>query len=61
MAAELPLELELELGERALLSLDAGLLLPLTRYQFVFSAPETSIYVTPPVAFTIELGFGVRL
>jgi hypothetical protein len=57
---EVPLRAELGLGKSWLLQLDAGLLVPLTRYHFVFSQPDTAIYDVPAFAFTSELKVGLQ-
>lgn len=56
-----PLRAELAVGERALLGASVGLVIPITRYHFVFTDPETSVYRVPRAAFTAGLRFGVRL
>jgi len=56
-AAELGLRADLRLGEW-LLTLDAGLAAPLTRYRFVFQNPDTSIHQVPTWSVTSALRIG---
>lgn len=57
-AIQLPARLEADLGSVLLLQLEASLVVPLTRYQFVFLEPETSIYDVPALGFAAALRLG---
>ncbi len=54
------LRLNVALGRRWFFEGDAALVLPLTRYRFVFQNPDTTIYRVPSVAFDGELRLGAR-
>ncbi len=56
--AEVLLRLELALGEDWFATLEGGAASPLTRYQFVFRNPDTSIYEVPALAATGALRVG---
>ncbi len=60
-AVEVPLRAELALGGRWFGGASAGVVLPLTRYSFVFENPETSIYRIPILGFAGGVRLGLRL
>lgn len=57
-AAEVQLRLELALDEAWFVSLDGGAAAPLTRYEFVFENPDTSVHEVPALTATAALRVG---
>ena len=60
-AIDASLRLRVEPRPSWFVELDGGLVLPLTRYTFVFSEPETQIYEVPAFAFAAGMRLGFRL
>jgi hypothetical protein len=60
-AAEIPIRLQLEASKSWIIQLEAGAVMPLTRYRYVFQQPETSIYEVPALGFAGGLKLGTRL
>lgn len=60
-AAELLLRLRVEPSESWFIGLDGALVLPLTRYTFVFREPDTQIYEVPSLATAANLRLGFKL
>jgi hypothetical protein len=61
MAAELLGRLRFQPGDSFFVDVDGALVLPITRYQFVFRAPDTSIYAVPALAVAASARVGLRL
>ncbi len=57
-AAEVQLRLELALDESWFTTLEGGAAAPLTRYEFVFENPETSVHEVPALTATAALRVG---
>jgi hypothetical protein len=55
---EVLLRFELGLGGAWFMTLEAGAAAPLTRYQFVFDSPDTSIHEVPTLVATSALRVG---
>jgi hypothetical protein len=56
-----PLRFELDLSKSWLVQLEASLMVPATRYRFVFIEPQTSIYEVPALGFAAGLRIGAQL
>jgi len=60
-AVDLGLRLFQTLGESWFLAAEGTVVLPITRYKFVFLNPDTPVYSVPAAAAGASLRFGVRL
>jgi hypothetical protein len=61
LAAELLLRLRLQASKAWFAELDGGLVLPFTRYSYVFREPDTQIYTVSTLAAAAGLRVGLRL
>lgn len=60
-AVDIGLRLFQTLGERWFLAAEGTVVLPVTRYKFVFLNPDTPVYSVPAAAAAASLRFGLRL
>ena len=60
-AGDALLRARLQATEAWFLELDGALVLPFTRYNFVFREPDTQIYRVPTLALAAGLRLGARL
>lgn len=60
-AVDIGLRLFQTLGQRWFLAAEGTVVLPVTRYKFVFLNPDTPVYSVPAAAAAASLRFGVRL
>jgi hypothetical protein len=60
-AVDIGLRLFQTLGERWFVEAEGSVVLPITRYQFVFLNPDTPIYSVPAAAAAASVRVGVRL
>jgi hypothetical protein len=60
-AGDLGLRLFQALGRQWFFELDGGIVLPFTRYDYLFTDPETHVYSVPGVASAVSMRVGARL